>query len=143
MVRATCRRLAREDGIWSVLAASAVAAMLLAALALSLDLAAATSARSTAQSALDAALRSAAHDIVPGSIASTTPTIASQTTAHALRSALRQLAMRPLGIRLTAGPTIQGSRLSAAILVTVPLPALLGRIRIPVQGEVAVGWLPH
>ena len=143
MVRAICRRLAPEDGVWSVLAASAVAAVLLATLALSLDLAAAGSARVAGQAALDAALEQSAHEIVPDSIASTTPSVAAPVAAALFQKALGGLLPPPEQARVTSGPTVQGNDISAQIELTVPMPAMLGTITMPLQGEVAVGWLPH
>ncbi|MDA8346382.1 MAG: hypothetical protein M0Z66_13005 [Thermaerobacter sp.] len=143
MVRAICRRLAPEDGVWGVFAASALAAVLLAALALSLDLAAAESARVVGQAALDASLRAAAHDVVPDSIASSSPSIAGSAASRVLSSSLTRLVLDPLKVQVTSGPTVQGSDLSAQILVSVPLPALIGRVEIPLSGEVTIGWLPR
>ena len=143
MVRAIYRRLAPEDGVWSVLAASALAAVLLAALALSLDLAAAGSARVAGQAALDAALQQSAHEIVPNSVASQAPAVAGPAAGALFRTTLDGLLPPPEQARVTSGPTVQGNDISAQIELTVPMPAMLGTITMPLQGEVAVGWLPH
>ena len=143
MARAICLLLAPEDGIWGVLAASSLAAVLLAVLALSLDLAAAASARTVGQAALDAALRAAANDVVPKTIASTAPAISQRAAALDFSADLATLMPKPLQAAVSTGPTVSGGQLSAAIVVTAPLPAVLGSIRIPLQGKVALGWLPH
>ncbi len=141
MVRVICRRLAREDGVWGVIAASSLAAVLLAALALSLDLAAASSARTLGQAALDASLRAAAHDVVPASIPSSSPVISNG--SEDLSTNLSRLTPPPLKAAVTAGPVVQGGELSAGIAVQAPLPALLGPVRILLTGKVKLGWLPH
>lgn len=146
MDRATFRRAASEDGIWGVAAATGVAAFLLAALAVSLDLTAVSSARTQAQLALDAALRSAAHEIVPASIASSSPEMQSPDAEHAVQSTLDSAIQPPLQFRITQGPTVlrgMPPAISAAISVRVPLPALVGTITLPVRGEAALGWLPR
>ncbi len=143
MVRAICRRLAAEDGVWGVLVASSLAAMVLAVLALSLDLAAATSTRTVGQAALNASLRAAAHDVVPGSIASSAPYIAPTLAKADLATTLQQELPPPLSATVTSGPSVLQGTLFAGIVVSARMPALLGVVRIPLQGKVAIGWLPH
>lgn len=146
MAQAICRRAAREDGVWGVLAAAAAAAVLLAALALALDFTAVASAHSDVQSALDAALRSAAHEVQPASIASATPYLSPQGAAVAADTVLSASLPQPISYAWSSPPSVAAgppASIAATLLVTVRVPALLGQVSFPVHAEEAIGWLPN
>jgi hypothetical protein len=132
--------------VWGVLAAAATAAVLLAALALALDFTAVASAHSDVQSALDTALRSASHEVRPASIASATPSLSPTDAIAAADAVLSASLPQPIGYAWSAPPSVLAgppSAITATLLVTVQVPALLGRVSFPVHAEEAIGWLPR
>ena len=146
MEPAIFRRTAREDGVWGILAAAGTAAVLLAALALALDFAAVASAHSDVQAALDAALRGAAHQVAPSSITSGVPLLDAAAAEAAAEPILRASLPGGLGFAWEGAPSVQSGHpaaIAATVMVTAPMPALIGEVTFPVHAEEAIGWLPH